>query len=99
VHIESDGKTVAVKFEDGSEEKGRLLIGAEGAHSRVREYLLGKESAALSPSPIVATVTITTFPEEIAQNARLLHPRYWIALHPDGYFQWFGSKSHLVRFD
>jgi 2-polyprenyl-6-methoxyphenol hydroxylase-like FAD-dependent oxidoreductase len=96
MHIESDGKTATVRFEDGSE-KGRLLIGAKGAHSGVREYLLGEESAALCQSPIVASVAITTLPEEIAKKARQLHPWYWIALPPDGHSQWVGSKSQTCE--
>lgn len=79
-------------FEDGSQETGKLLIGTEGAHSRVREYLLGKEKAALIPSRIVASATVSRLPEQEANALRSLHPRYCIAFHPDGYFNWLGSK-------
>jgi 2-polyprenyl-6-methoxyphenol hydroxylase-like FAD-dependent oxidoreductase len=90
--IDSDGKTVTVTFEDGSQEIGNLLIGTDGAHSRVREYLLGKEKAALISSPIVASATISRLPEQVVGTLRELHPRYCIAFHPDGYFNWVGSK-------
>jgi 2-polyprenyl-6-methoxyphenol hydroxylase-like FAD-dependent oxidoreductase len=83
---------VTATFEDGSQESGNLLIGTEGAHSRVREYLLGKERAALIPSRIVASVTISHLPEQQVNALRNMHPRYCIAFHPDGYFTWFGSK-------
>lgn len=83
---------MTVTFEDGSKETGNLLIGTDGAHSRVREYLLGKEKAALVPSPIVASATISRLPEQVVGTLRGLHPRYCIAFHPDGYFNWVGSK-------
>lgn len=90
--VDSDDKTVTATFEDGSQESGNLLIGTEGAHSRVREYLLGKESSELISSSIVASATLSCFPEQQVNALRNLHPRYCIALHPDGYFTWFGSK-------
>ncbi|KKA16498.1 hypothetical protein T310_9902, partial [Rasamsonia emersonii CBS 393.64] len=92
VGVESDSKTATAIFEDGTRATGRLLIGTEGAHSRVREYLLG-EKGALHPSPIVATATVMRLPEDVVRSVRELHPRYCIAFHPDGYFMWLGSKS------
>ncbi|KAL2012921.1 hypothetical protein VTN00DRAFT_446 [Thermoascus crustaceus] len=96
VGVESNPKTATATaiFQDGSRETGRLLIGTEGAHSRVREYLLGKEKAALCPLPLVATATITRLPEDVVRSVRGgLHPRYSIAFHPDGYFLWLGIHS------
>ncbi|KAF2192840.1 FAD/NAD(P)-binding domain-containing protein [Zopfia rhizophila CBS 207.26] len=93
INVESDGTTVTATFEDGSSESGTLLIGAEGAHSQVREYLMGKEKAALLPSPIVASATITHLPKEAALALRKLHSRHCIAFHPDGYFSWHGIHS------
>lgn len=91
--VDSDGTTVTVKFEDGTQEGGWLVIGAEEAHSRVREYLAGKEKAALSPSPCVSSIAIPRLPAEVAVAVRKLHPRYCSVFHPDGYFLWVGSKS------
>jgi 2-polyprenyl-6-methoxyphenol hydroxylase-like FAD-dependent oxidoreductase len=66
------------------------LIGTEGAHSKVREYLMDDEGLLL-PSEIVATATITTLPGDVAQSLREVHPRYCITFHPNGYFTWYGS--------
>ena len=40
VRYESDGRHVTAFFADGTEASGRVLIGAEGGHSRVRAQLL-----------------------------------------------------------
>lgn len=72
------------------------MIGAEGAHSKVREILVGKEEAALKPSSIVASAVNTRLTKQAALDIRNLHPRYSITLHPNGYFTWQGSMLFLV---
>ncbi|OJJ48316.1 hypothetical protein ASPZODRAFT_158060 [Penicilliopsis zonata CBS 506.65] len=91
--IDTDGSIVSVTFEDGSSASGRLLIGAEGAHSRVREFLVGKEEAALNPSPVVSSISVPRLPAEVALAVKELHPRYCLILHPDGYFGWVGIHN------
>lgn len=54
----------------------------------VREYLCGAEEAALTPSPVVASVTICKISREASLKLRALHPRYLIAFHPNGVFTW-----------
>jgi 2-polyprenyl-6-methoxyphenol hydroxylase-like FAD-dependent oxidoreductase len=83
-------------FKDGTREVGNLLIGAEGAHSKVREFLLGADKAALQMSPIVGTGTIAKLPAETALQFKELHPRYLITFHPNGYFVWIGGKSETL---
>ncbi|TVY21659.1 FAD-dependent monooxygenase cctM [Lachnellula arida] len=87
-HVETGENSVTVTFEDGTRETGNLLIGAEGAHSITREFLLGPEEAALLQSPCVASVTITKLGRDAAIALRALHPRYTISFHPDGTFTW-----------
>lgn len=41
VRVEDDGTTVTAHFEDGTTATGDVLIGADGAHSTVRQYVLG----------------------------------------------------------
>jgi len=74
---------------------GNLLIGAEGAHSVVREYLFGAEEAALILSPVVASVTICKISREASLKLRALHPRYLITFHPNGVFTWMSSKDNI----
>ncbi|KAF2087053.1 FAD/NAD(P)-binding domain-containing protein, partial [Saccharata proteae CBS 121410] len=85
--------TVTATFEDDTEHTADLLIGAEGAHSVVRDVLLGPEKAALHPSPIVASVTIATLPEEMAVRLRRGLPRYSTVMHPNGWFAWVGLHN------
>jgi 2-polyprenyl-6-methoxyphenol hydroxylase-like FAD-dependent oxidoreductase len=92
-HIESDGKVATAIFKDGTREVGNLLIGAEGAHSKVRSFLLGPERSALQMSSIVSSVTIAKLPAEAAFRFSDTHPRFVILLHPNGNFAWIGGKS------
>lgn len=41
VGVEDDGAVVTAHFEGGGSDSGDLLVGADGAHSTVREYVLG----------------------------------------------------------
>ncbi|KAL9103360.1 MAG: hypothetical protein Q9163_001572 [Psora crenata] len=71
---QTDGRTDEAKvtafFEDGTRATGDILIGADGAHSRVREHLLGHEKAALHPLPITGASVITNLTAELAKLFR-----------------------------
>jgi len=71
-------------------------VGAEGAHSKVRNFLLGQEKAALILSPIVASAVITSLPAEVALSFRKLHSRYCVMFHPNGYFCWLGGEFFML---
>jgi 2-polyprenyl-6-methoxyphenol hydroxylase-like FAD-dependent oxidoreductase len=90
--VETGEHSVAVTFEDGTTETGSIIIGAEGAHSPTRVFLLGPVEAALIHSPVVASVTITTLNREVALALRGLHERNVISFHPNGIFAWMSSK-------
>jgi 2-polyprenyl-6-methoxyphenol hydroxylase-like FAD-dependent oxidoreductase len=82
-------------FEDGTKETGDLLIGAEGAHSLTREYLLGKDEAQLIPSDVVASFALTTLENETTLALRRLHPRYCVLFNPNGTFAFISSKFKM----
>ena len=92
----SDETVASAEFEDGTSATGDLLIGAEGAHSLVREYLLGAEKAALQPSPIAGTCTIVQLPAEAVHKFRQYAPehRMIIGFHPHGEFCWVGGDYY-----
>ena len=53
VEFGPDGKGVVAKFDDGETVKGSMVVGAEGAKSRVREIAMNSvEEAATTPFPI-----------------------------------------------
>lgn len=91
VRVDTDGAIVTTVFEDGSHATGQLLIGAEGAHSRIRQFLVGPETATLKPSAVVSSICTPRLPVDVQSAVRQLHPRYCAIFNPDGYFCWMGS--------
>lgn len=45
VSVTSTGSEVTATFDDGSIEKGNLIVGSDGSRSKVREFLVGAEAA------------------------------------------------------
>ena len=78
-----------------------LLIGAEGAHSRVREYLLGAEKAALEPLPLMGCAALTTLPADLAVLIREKYNRlYVVNYHPSGMVAFTACKLfHHLKYD
>jgi 2-polyprenyl-6-methoxyphenol hydroxylase-like FAD-dependent oxidoreductase len=88
----SPGKVTAT-FADGSELTGRLIVGADGARSAVRDILVGKELAQVTRLPVAATFIQARYSREQALFLRSFHPLYLTSPHPDGYFAFFGLQD------
>jgi 2-polyprenyl-6-methoxyphenol hydroxylase-like FAD-dependent oxidoreductase len=92
VGFSEDGSSVTARFADGSEEKGDVLIGADGLRSAIRAALKGDEPPryagyascqAVAPYPVDDTVPIGLFRVVWGRGARFLFYRlgaehvYW----------------------
>ncbi|KAG9186309.1 hypothetical protein G6011_02865 [Alternaria panax] len=80
--VKLDGK-VSITFEDGSTATGDVLVGCDGAKSRVREAIVGPEAAELTN----ASVSMFNFPykfdAELARRIRDMNPLFITSIHPD----------------
>ncbi|KAK7522760.1 uncharacterized protein IWZ02DRAFT_490182 [Phyllosticta citriasiana] len=94
----TSGPGVTASFADGTQHTATLLVGAEGAHSPTREYLLGPEKGKLAYSDIVMATSLIKLPVDKVRELQALHERITCALHPNGNFLWFASQFPLILF-
>lgn len=79
-----DNSPVTAQFEDGTTVTGDLLIGADGANSKVREFLFGAEEAALQPMALLGNGALESLPADISRNIREINELYYVGYHPEG---------------
>ncbi|KAF2205384.1 FAD/NAD(P)-binding domain-containing protein [Delitschia confertaspora ATCC 74209] len=74
---------VRVVFKDGTDAVGDLVVGCDGARSRARECIVGKEKAELTDVPLSMFNFTSRFTAEQALELRKLNPLFINAIHPD----------------
>lgn len=97
--IQDLGKSVRITFEDGSEATADCMIGAEGAHSKTREYLLGAAHPAVLPKNTERYVSFRSMVP--MDDARKVMDEHWtrnvsIRLGPCGYIVTMPVKKGTV---
>jgi salicylate hydroxylase len=92
--VEQDETGVTAHFEDGTSERGDLLIGADGIHSQVRERLFGEEKPRFSGQIAYRGLA----PAERVAHLRLpLDVTNWVG--PGGHFvHYFVSSGRYLNF-
>lgn len=81
VGLEQTHSGVSLKFADGSVEQADGVVGADGVHSTVREWLLGPEA----PRFTGRVAYRTTFPASLLRGAKI-----------DDCTKWWGPDRHIV---
>jgi len=94
VDVEQDEIGVTARFEDGTSERGDLLIGADGIHSQVRERLFGEEKPRFSGQIAYRGLAPA---ERIAHLGLPLDVTNWVG--PGGHFvHYFVSSGRFLNF-
>jgi 6-hydroxynicotinate 3-monooxygenase len=81
VGLEQDGAGVSMRFADGTAARADALIGADGVHSKVREWMLGPEE----PRFTGRVAYRTTFPVSLLNGYPI-----------DDCTKWWGPDRHIV---
>jgi 2-polyprenyl-6-methoxyphenol hydroxylase-like FAD-dependent oxidoreductase len=90
----SDIDPVTAHFTDGTTLTSKIVIGADGPRSRVRELLIkNPDHASPSRLPYFATFLQTRFTAPQALFLRKFHPLYLAGVHPLGHFCFFGIQD------
>ena len=73
------------------------MIGADGANSRVRDFLHGSEKGALQPLPLMGASLVTLLPKDVATQIRTkIHDLYFVGIHPEGLVTYCSGESNKL---
>ena len=76
---------------------GNILVGCDGAKSKVQELLMGAEAAQLTVMPINMFNFTQTYTVEQALRINAIHPMFKISYYPDTAERfWISSESGPV---
>jgi salicylate hydroxylase len=75
VAVEQHGTAVELRFADGREATGHLLVGADGIHSVVREHVAGPDQATWSRQISWRGLALATVGHEVGLEVR--HHSFW----------------------
>lgn len=88
---------VRVKFADGTNAVGDVVVGCDGAKSVVRESIVGVDAAQLKIVPLSMFNFTARFPAEFSKDLRSRNPLFITSIHPDhGTFFWLSSEDAYV---
>jgi 2-polyprenyl-6-methoxyphenol hydroxylase-like FAD-dependent oxidoreductase len=74
---------VTLTFEDGTTTTGSCVVGADGSHSKIRDFLYGGE-AEMEDTGITMINHVTSFDVDTARILRMHHPIVKLAFGPTG---------------
>ncbi|KAA6409475.1 MAG: hypothetical protein FRX48_07029 [Lasallia pustulata] len=83
VQVTYSGSTVTATFEDGTGTTGNILVGCDGAKSKVRELVVGSEAAQMTVMPINTFNFNQKFTAEQALHLQTVHPLFKMSYYPE----------------
>jgi 2-polyprenyl-6-methoxyphenol hydroxylase-like FAD-dependent oxidoreductase len=94
--FEQDERGVTLRFADGGEVQGAMLVGADGIHSTVRAQLLGDQPLRHSGFTVwraIAEFSHPGVPDGLSQQAFGRGSLFGMFPSSDGRVYWFGSRT------
>ncbi|KAL5114327.1 hypothetical protein ACEQ8H_007802 [Pleosporales sp. CAS-2024a] len=83
VNAEATPDRVVVTFDDGTTATGDVLVGCDGAKSRVRSVIVGEDAAQLTDVPVSMFNFPYQFDGALAQKIRDMNELFITSIHPD----------------
>jgi len=96
VGFEQDDHGVTLRFDDGGEERGALLVGADGINSAIRTQALGDQPLRYSGFTVwraIPEFSHPGVPEGLSQQAFGRGSLFGMFPSSDGRVYWFGSRT------